>query len=205
MNSFIEQILKSINIIGLFSFIYTVWKNIQQTKLEKKTYWYRERVIKVILPFMDDLENELDNFIKSRNNENTERDELNKQMKILKEKFRQLRKKILVIKVFDKQSKDIILKDIEKIIENGENKFFNLTNDISTEASISFCNELVIKLYTYEQLGYKIKNQISASSLHLSNEFDRLACQIFPYWKRFDASPAGRYNTNIVFYSKKFF
>ena len=110
---------------------------------------------------MDDLENELDNFIKSRNNENTERDELNKQMKILKERFRQLRKKILVIKVFDKQSKDIILKDIEKIIENGENKFFNLTNDISTEASISFCNELVIKLYTYEQLGYKIKNQIT--------------------------------------------
>ena len=161
MNSFIEQILKSINIIGLFSFIYTVWKNIQQTKLEKKTYWYRERVIKVILPFVDELENELDNFIKSRNNENTERDELNKQMKILKEKFRQLRKKILVIKVFDKQSKDIILKDIEKIIENGENKFFNLTNDISTEASISFCNELVIKLYTYEQLGYKIKNQIT--------------------------------------------
>ena len=135
MNSFIEQILKSINIIGLFSFIYTVWKNIQQTKLE--------------------------NFIKSRNNKNTERDELNKQMKILKEKFRQLRKKILVIKVFDKQSKDIILKDIEKIIENGENKFFNLTNDISTEASISFCNELVIKLYTYEQSGYKIKNQIT--------------------------------------------
>ena len=80
MNSFIEQILKSINIIGLFSFIYTVWKNIQQTKLEKKTYWYRERVIKVILPFMDDLENELDNFIKSRNNENTERDEVNKQL-----------------------------------------------------------------------------------------------------------------------------
>lgn len=110
---------------------------------------------------MDDLENELDNFIKSRNNKNTERDELNKQMKILKEKFRQLRKKILVIKVFDKQSKDIILKDIEKIIENGENKFFNLTNDISTEASISFCNELVIKLYTYEQSGYKIKNQIT--------------------------------------------
>lgn len=100
MNSFIEQILKSINIIGLFSFIYTVWKNIQQTKLEKKTYWYRERIIKVILPFMDDLENELDDFIKSRNNENIERDELNKQIENFKRKISATKKKNISNKSF---------------------------------------------------------------------------------------------------------
>lgn len=154
-NDIIEKIIRGINVVALISFVYTVLRNIEQSKLEKKTYWYRERIIKVVLPFIDELEEKLDDFIIIRNKKDINKSARNKPMKDLKEYFRVLRNKVSIIKIFDEHNKNEILKEIEEMIENGENKFFNLENNVSLRDSINFCNELVIKIYMYEKFNYK--------------------------------------------------
>lgn len=145
----LDKIIKSINIIALMSFIYTIVRNISMGKYEKKSYWYRKRVIEIILPFLDELEKELEEFIKIKKN----RKEI---MKQLKSKFFILRKKILIIEIFDEKDKKIVLNKFLEIIENGENKFLNLENRLSEKDVIEFCNKIRNNIYLYEKNNFKL-------------------------------------------------
>lgn len=145
----LDKIIKSINIIALMSFIYTIVRNMKMAKYEKKSYWYRKRVIEIILPFLDELEKELEEFIKIKKN----RKEI---MKQLKSKFFILRKKILIIEIFDEKDKKIVLNKFLEIIENGENKFLNLENRLSEKDVIEFCNKIRNNIYLYEKNNFKL-------------------------------------------------
>lgn len=150
INILLDKIIKSINIIALMSFIYTIVRNISMGKYEKKSYWYRKRVIEIILPFLDELEKELEEFIKMSKKNKKET------MKQLKKKFLILKKKILIIEIFDEKNKKIVLKKFLEIIENGENKFLNLENRLSEKDVIEFCNKIRNNIYLYEKNNFKL-------------------------------------------------
>ena len=115
----------------------------------------RKRVIEIILPFLDELEKELEEFIKMSKKNKKET------MKQLKKKFLILKKKILIIEIFDEKNKKIVLKKFLEIIENGENKFLNLENRLSEKDVIEFCNKIRNNIYLYEKNNFKLKNKIN--------------------------------------------
>lgn len=146
----LEQIIKSINILTIIIFIYTIWIDWQKKELEKKSFWYRECIAKPIMHYLEELENELENFLDNK--------KLTKNMKIIKDKIYTLRKKIKVFYFFSNE-KEKIINRIEEHIENMENNIFNITKKTSQSEIAVFLNKIRREVYLYEKSGYKDKNK----------------------------------------------
>ena len=152
-SNILSIILNSVNVVALISLIYTVYRNRSLSKYEKKSFWYRERVVKNILPLLDEIEKNLEEFIELRKSENDKNIKL--KMKEIKEKLRSLRKKIEIMNIFSEKSQNPTFDLLIAKIEENENKFFNLLNDVSLKDSSDFYNFIIGKLYLYEKNNYK--------------------------------------------------
>lgn len=146
----LEQIIKSINILAIITFIYTIFINWQKKELEKKSFWYRECVVKPIIYYLEELENELGNFLDNK--------KISKNMKIIKGKIYKLRRKIKIFSIFSNKNEKIINR-IDEYIENMENSIFNITKETSHSEIANFFNKIKREVYLYEKNGYKDKNK----------------------------------------------
>ena len=148
----LENILKYTAFIGL---CYTIYNNTQQSKIEKKKYWYREHIIKSILPYLEILEKRLLEII-IRKKENR-KIELEYNLEI-KESFLILKKKMNLLSLFVGKENINDNSIFNRLIIETEKMEKNLVSfeEKNEKGKIeNFCNYVKEEIYLYKKNNYK--------------------------------------------------